>query len=67
MIYFHTYAYLVIKAERVSNDSVQNGYVFPDEDDNVTAYTGGNAQVMVSSGLLQNISKYVHLVLNINS
>ena len=59
MIYFHTYVYLhvVIKAERVSNDSVQKGYVFPDEDDNLTAYTGGNARVMVSSDLLQNISK----------
>ena len=54
------YVFLVIKAERVSNDSVQNGYVFPDKDDNLTAYTGGNAQVMVSSGLLQNISKYRH-------
>ena len=54
------YAYIrtVIKAERVSNDSVQKGYVFPDEDDNLTAYTGGNARLMVSSSLLQNISKY---------
>lgn len=55
--YFNIYLHVVIKAERVSNDSVQKGYVFPDEDDNLTAYTGGNARLMVSSSLLQNISK----------
>ena len=51
------YLHVVIKAERVSNDSVKKGYVFPDEDDNLTAFTGGNARVMVFSDLLQNISK----------
>ena len=53
----YVYLHVVIKAERVSNDSVRKGYVFPDEDDNLTAYTGGNVQIMVSSDLLQNISK----------
>ena len=48
---------VVIKAERLSNDSMHGGYVFPDEDDNLTAYTGGSARLMVSSDLLQNISK----------
>ena len=47
----------VIKAERVSNDSVDEEYMFPDENDNLTAYEGGYARVIVPSGLLQNISK----------
>lgn len=46
---------------RVSNDSVGNDYVFPDEDDNLTAYAGGNAQFTVPSGLLQSISKCINL------
>ena len=49
--------YVVIKAERISNDSVIQEYVFPDDEDSLTAYGGGYAQVMVPSGLLQNISK----------
>ena len=55
------YACIVIKAERVSNDSVGNDYVFPDEDDDLTAYAGGNAQFTVPSGLLKNISKCINL------
>ena len=51
--------YIVIKAEHISNDSVDKEYLFPDEDDNLAAYEGGYAQVMVPSGLLQNISKYL--------
>ena len=47
----------VIKAERISNDSVDNEYVFPDDEDSLTDYGGGYAQVMVPAGLLQNISK----------
>ena len=53
-----TCLYTVVKAERVSNDSVNKDYVFPDEDDNLTSYTGGSAQLTISSGLLQNISKH---------
>ena len=54
-----TCLYTVVKAERVSNDSVDKDYVFPDEDDNLTSYTGGSAQLNVPSGLLQNISKHI--------
>lgn len=57
LVYFHTCLLVVIKAERISNDSVSKGYVFPDEDDNLMAYAGGKARLMVPSGLLQNISK----------
>ena len=32
-------------------------YMFPDEDDDLTNYTGRSAQVMVPSGLLQAIGK----------
>ena len=48
---------IVINAERVTNDSVHEGYVFPNEDVNLTAYNGGRVQIMVSSYTLQNISK----------
>ena len=51
------YMFVVLKAERVSNETVDNGYVFPDEDDNLTAYTGGSAQLTVPGGLLQNIGR----------
>ena len=51
--------YTVIKAERVSDDGVDKDYVFPDEDDNLTVYSGGNTQLMVPIGLLQNISKNI--------
>ena len=50
--------FIVLKAERISNDSVDRGYVFPDENDNLTAYTGVSAQLAVPSALLQDISKY---------
>ena len=51
------YMFEVIKAERVSNGSVDKGYMFPDENDDLTTYTGGSAQLVVPSGLLQNLSK----------
>ena len=47
----------VIEVEHISNDSVDNEYVFPDDEDSLTAYDGGYARVMVPSGLLQNIRK----------
>ena len=62
----HACLYVVIKAERVSNDSVDKGYIFPDKNDNLSTYAGGNAQLMVPAGLLQDISKSTHrLILQI--
>ena len=49
--------FVVLKAKRVSNDSLSKGYKFPDEDDNLTEYTGSSAQLSVSADLLQNLSK----------
>ena len=49
--------FVVLKAERVSNDSLTKGYKFPDDDDNLTEYTGSNAQLSVSPDLLQDLSK----------
>lgn len=54
VLYVHMFA--VIKAELLTDD-LDEGYVFPDEDDNLTDYNGGSAQLMVPSGLLQDISK----------
>ena len=48
---------LVLKAERVSNDSLDKEYVFPDKDDDLTAYKGRSAQLTVPSGLLQDLCK----------
>ena len=50
-------AFAVFKAERL-NENLDEGYAFPDEDDNLATFTGGSAQVMVPSGLLQDICKY---------
>ena len=49
--------FVVLKAERISNDSLSKGYKFPDEDDNLTEYTGSSAQLSVSADLLQDLSK----------
>ena len=50
---------VVIKTKRVSNDDIDKGYMFPnDDDDDLTGYTGGSVQLMVPSGVLQEISKY---------
>ena len=57
------YVFAVLKAERVSNESLSTGYIFPDESDNLSAYTGGSAQVMVPGGLLQNLCKYTVVLL----
>ena len=48
--------FVVIKAELVSNDEVNEGYMFPDDDD-LTEYTGGSVQLMIPSDLLQEISE----------
>ena len=52
------YSHSVIKAERISltDDNTNEGYVFPDDDDDLTDYDGGIVQLMISSGLLQDIS-----------
>ena len=55
-----SYNFTVIKAERIPQDSMSTMYKFPDEDDDLTDYTGGNAQVMVPNGLLQGIGKLNH-------
>lgn len=49
---------IVLKAERVSNESLEKGYVFPDKDDNLTSYTGGSAQLAIPGDLLQDICKF---------
>ena len=51
------YSLIVIKAEHVSHDNMDGTYMFPSEDDDLTNYVGGSAQVMVPSGLLQAIGK----------
>ena len=40
--------------------------MFPDEDDNLTNYTGGRAQVMVPNGLLRAIGKCMQLCMDKN-
>ena len=47
--------FAVLKAEYVSNGTINKGYVFPDEDDDLTNYTGRNAQLSMSSNLLQEL------------
>ena len=48
----------MIKAEHVPYDNLNTMYMFPDEDDDLTDYTGRSAQVMIPNGLLQSIGKY---------
>ena len=59
-VYCHTFYVIVIKAERtaIQYGSMDTVYIFPDENDNLTSYTGGNAQVMVPNGLLQGNVKF---------
>ena len=62
-VYMHSllsHILIVIKAERtpIQYGSVDTVYIFPDENDNLTNYTGGNAQVMVPNGLLQGNVKF---------
>ena len=56
--------YVVIKAERVSSNNTDEGYVFPDDDDDLMDYNGGTVQLMIPSGLVQDISKQKSSVLN---
>ena len=50
--------FIVIKAERIPYDSMSTVYTFPDEDDDLTNYAGGNAQVMVPNRLWQGNGKF---------
>ena len=52
--------FIVIKAERIPYDNVGTVYTFPAEDDNLTSYAGGSAQVMVPNGLLHSNGKLNH-------
>ena len=45
----------MIKAEHVPYGTM---YIFPDEDDNLTDYTGRIAQVIIPNGLLQSTGRY---------
>ena len=49
-------AYTVIKVKRLSDEDVNKGYTFPDEDDDLTDYKGKHAQLMVPSSLLRDTS-----------
>ena len=47
----------MIKAEQISDDNTNEGYVFPDDDDDdLTDYDGGIVQLTISSDLVQDIS-----------
>ena len=46
----------VIKVERTSDEDVNKGYTFPDEDDDLTNYEGEHTQLMIPSSLLQDIN-----------
>ena len=52
-VQFVSHTFIVIKAERIPYDSMDTMYTFPDDNDDLTNYTGGNAQVMLPNGLLQ--------------
>ena len=52
--------FIVIKAERIPYDSMDTMYTFPDDNDDLTNYTGGNAQVMLPNGLLQGNGMHNH-------
>ena len=45
----------VVKAQLLSNESVKAGedYVFPDKQDNLASFSGGNAQIMVPNSVLK--------------
>ena len=49
--------FTVIKAEIVTQESISlaQPYVFPDNSDNVSGFTGRNGQVMLPSMLLQDV------------
>jgi len=50
-------SFTVVKVQRLSNENVRAGeaYVFPDEQDDLTSFTGGYAQIMVPNSILQHV------------
>ena len=52
----------VVKVERVSDEDMNEGYSFPDEDDDLTNYEGESTQLMIPSSLLEDINgKYTNI------
>ena len=49
--------FIVIKAQLISNDSVQAGedYVFPSQNDDLSDFTGGNTQITFSNDVLKDV------------
>ena len=49
--------FTVVKAQRLSNENVQAGeaYVFPDEQDDLTSFTGGGTQIMIPNSVLRHV------------
>ena len=47
----------MIKAQLISNDSVQAGedYVFPSQNDDLSDFTGGSTQITFSNNVLKNV------------
>ena len=43
--------------QRLSNENIQAGeaYLFPDEQDDLTSFTGGRTQIMVPNSVLQHV------------
>ena len=50
-------SFAVVKAQRLSNENVRAGeaYVFPDEQDDLTSFTGGGTQIMVPNSVLRQV------------
>ena len=46
--------FIVIKVEHLSSEDMNKGYVFPDEDDDLTDYKGESTHLMIPSSLLQD-------------
>ena len=58
----------VVKVERVSDEDMNKGYTFPDEDDNLKNYERNSTQLVIPSSLLEDINGkyciqiYVHIL-----
>ena len=51
------YFIVVVKAQLISDDSIQAGksYQFPNDDDDLTNFTGRTAQIMFSNDVLKGV------------
>ena len=49
--------FVVVKAQRISDDSVLAGedFVFPTENDDLGNFTGGSAEIMFSNNILRDV------------